>query len=74
MQIELGLLSPSVTEQLNKAGISSKDKEELKRIDMDADAISRLHIRNLITETEALKARNKLMKNICININRDKSK
>jgi len=59
--IELGALAKPLSEQLSTFNV---DKEELERLDMDADAISRLYIRDLITESQATKARQKLMKRI----------
>ena len=59
--IRFGALSPSLQEQLAGAGI---DPEELERFDRDADAITRLVVREILTDTVATAARRTLLKKI----------
>ena len=64
MQIELGALADSLKDQLAKIDTTPEQKAEIERLDMDADAISRLYVRDLIPESQATKARQKLMRKI----------
>ncbi len=61
MQIELGALAKPLTEQLAGSGI---DHKKLQVFDLDANAISRLYVRGLITESQATAARKKLLRTI----------
>lgn len=60
MNIVLGALAPSLSEQLD--GYLPAD--DLEHLDKDADAITRLYIRGLMTKTRADAARGKLCKEI----------
>lgn len=53
--IEFGALAKSISKQLGIKAVP---------FDNDADAISRLHVRGLLTDGETDKARNRLMKKI----------
>ncbi len=64
MQITLGAMADSLKDQLAKINTTPDQKAEIERLDMDACAISRLYIRDLIPESQATKARQKLMKKI----------
>lgn len=59
--IELGALAPKLSEQLKGSIIP---KNELKYFDMDASAISRLHVRGILNDSQARQARMKLLKNL----------
>jgi len=58
IQIELGVLSPSVSKQLK--GVFPSEK--LAIFDRLSDAITRLHIFGLITDGESTRARKRLIK------------
>ena len=64
MQITLGAMADPLKDQLAKIDTTPEQKAEIDRLDMDADAISRLYIRDLIPESQATKARQKLMRKI----------
>ena len=56
--LRFGALTPKISEQLNESGIA---KSDLKRFDGHAEAITRLHICGLLTDSESRKARQRLM-------------
>jgi hypothetical protein len=60
LNIEMGALAPRLQDQLK--GLVAEI--ELVHFDKDADAITRLLIRDMITETTAWRARQKLMRQI----------
>lgn len=64
MQIILGALADPLMDQLAEINTTPKQKAEIEMLDKDADAISRLYIRGLIPESQATKAREKLMRRI----------
>ena len=64
MQITLGALADPLRDQLAKFKLTPDQRAEIERLDMDACAISRLYIRSLIPESQATKARQKLMRKI----------
>lgn len=59
--IELGLLAPSLKSQLKPLKL---DPSKVKQFDLDADAISRLVFNDLITESQSMQARKKLIAKI----------
>lgn len=60
MSITLGAMEPPLTEQLK--GLASN--EDLSHLQRDAQAITRCHIRGLISDRESDKARRRLIKRI----------
>lgn len=64
MQIILGAMANPLKDQLADIDTTPEQQAEIERFDMDSDAISRLYIRGLIPESQATKARQKLMRNI----------
>lgn len=64
MQIILGALAESLVDQLAKVSTTPEQIIEIERLDMDANAISRLHIRGLIPGSQATKARKGLMRKL----------
>lgn len=61
--IELGALSDDLSKQLDSFGLCAP-KEKIEHLQQDADAISRLNIRGLISDSAAKQARQRLMKRI----------
>ena len=61
MEIELGALARPISEQIKNAGFELSGADAFDR---DADAITRLYIRGVLTEGEAHKARTRLMKEL----------
>jgi len=59
--LEFGCLCNPLKAQLRKQGITL-DVDTIKHFQQDADAISRLSIRSIITDAEAMKARGRLVK------------
>lgn len=64
MQIILGALADDLEKQFKKAGVQYIGKPSLDIIQRSADAISLLSIRGYLSESEARKARQRLMKEI----------
>ena len=64
MQIILGATADPLKDQLATFPMTPDQRAELERLEMDATAISRLYIRDLIPESQAIKARQKLMRKI----------
>ncbi len=58
MEVTLGAMEPKLAEQLSHLPIPA---HEVLVLQLDADAISRLLLRGVITEREALAARKRLM-------------
>lgn len=61
--ITFGALAPEIREQLDEAGLRYEEKDA-EHFNRDAEAITRLHLRNLIPNGQAEKARQKLVKKI----------
>ncbi len=61
VEVCFGALAPKLKEQLKGRKISKADIDHLQR---DADALVRVHIRRLISDSTADSARKKLMKKI----------
>lgn len=59
--IELGALAPKLSEQLKDSIIP---KDDLKHFDLDATAISRLHVRGMLNDSQTRQARTKLLKKL----------
>ena len=64
MQIILGALADDLSVQFEKAQVEYIGKTPLDIIQRSADAISLLSIRGYLSESEARKARQRLMKEI----------
>jgi len=63
LTLHFGALVPSLTEQLTKAGVAVESKS-LNQLQRDADAVVRLTVRGLLTDSEINRVRRKLMKKI----------
>lgn len=61
--IHFGALSPSVWEQLSEQGFTA-DEKDLKHWDQDAQAITRLHLRGMLTDSQKQAAQKKLFNRI----------
>jgi hypothetical protein len=59
----LGALAPPRAEQLEGAGFSFK-ANQIRRLQGDADAIARLAVRRLLSESEVAKAGKRLAKRV----------
>ncbi len=66
MQIILGALADDLSVQFEKGHVEYVGKTPLDIIQRSADAISLLSIRGYLTESETLRARKRLMKEIKI--------
>ena len=64
IKITLGALAPSITEQLKELNLPDDKIAQVLPFNLDADAITRLHIRGIITDTEYNNASKRLMKKI----------
>jgi hypothetical protein len=63
MNLQLGALAPSIGEQLAEQGLSCQ-RGELRHFQRDDDAITRLAVRQLITQTQVEAARKRLVARI----------
>ena len=66
-RIEFGAFAPPLREQLIAAGYTTKDvkaSKDLTHCQFDADAVSRLSVRGIITQSSADSARKKIVKKI----------
>lgn len=61
--ITFGALAPTIAEQLDEASLQYEEKDA-DHFNRDAEAITRLHIRDLIPDGQAEKARQKVVKKI----------
>jgi hypothetical protein len=68
IMIDFGAMSASVSEQIKKQGFTWEDEVQGKAADKDAEAIVRLNLRGIITDSSARSARNRLFKKIKANI------
>lgn len=70
LEIHFGALVPSIAEQLAKAKLDAPPKDVLQW-QKDADAIVRLNVRGLLTDSATRAARQKLVKKMAEAVNRD---
>lgn len=63
LMLEFGMLSPPIAEQLEKQGFAFVGLHE-DAMQQDANSITRLYVRGLLTEAEAQKAKLRLVKAI----------
>lgn len=61
MNIRLGSMAPPLSRQLRKFNL---DKKKVKQFQRDNDAISRLYVRGIISETTKIRAYNALVRSI----------
>jgi len=71
MEIILGAMSTPISEQLTNQGIKFDDKS-IEHLQKDADAITRLYMRDLIGQTTANTLREKLYQKIYDEVNKPK--
>ena len=75
IEITLGALAPSIIEQLKEFNLPEELNlpdgkiAQLQSFDLDASAITRLHVRGIITDAECNNARKRLMKKIAKALN-----
>jgi hypothetical protein len=65
--IYFGAMAPTLAEQLADY---EYDKDEMKHLQFDADAVSRLAVRGVLTEGAASKARQRLVNRIAKSVRR----
>lgn len=66
-RIEFGAFAPSLRKQIIAGGFTTKDvkaSKDLTHCQLDADAVSRLLVRGIITQSSADSARKKIVKKI----------
>ncbi len=61
MDIELGAMAPKLSDQLSSLRL---DKDKVMMAENDAGAITRLHLRGILNDSEAMRARKRLFKRI----------
>lgn len=61
--LQFGALAPPLDEQLVEQGIAAGVRN-LRQLQQDADAVSRLAVRQILTEAEADKARQRIIKRV----------
>lgn len=66
--LKLGLFAPTIGEQLAKQGLQAERAEDAAQWQSDREAIKRLEVRGILTDTEALLARHRLHREIGRNI------
>lgn len=71
--ISFGALAPPLIEQLHEQGLTM-DAKDASALSNDIDAVNRLYLRNVITETEAKQARRRIMKKITAKVSSDQPK
>lgn len=71
--IDFGAMAPTLSKQLAKIGLSLS-RDTLKIIQRDADAITRLYMRGLLSDSQTLTARRKLMKMLMATLNKEGKK
>ncbi len=67
LELNFGALSAPLQQQLRSQGLAvlDADAERLEHLQRDADALVRLVIRDVITDSAAANARRKLIKQAC---------
>ena len=64
MQIELGVLADNLSVQFEKAGVSYCGTQPLEILQRSSEAISLLYIQGYLSETEAEKARKRVLEDV----------
>lgn len=67
-EIQFGALCPPLSQQIVAAG--SKVPSDVDLLQQDADEISRLYIRGLLSDSESTRARKRLMARIVRNVSK----
>lgn len=63
--VSMGCLSPRIEEQLSKQSLRlDMSPLERQQLQQDADAVSRLHLRWVLTESETERVRRRILKTI----------
>lgn len=67
LELNFGALSAPLQQQLRSQGLAvlDGDAERLEHLQRDADALVRLVIRDVVTDSAAAAARRKLIKRVC---------
>lgn len=68
--INFGALAPMLTDQLEKQNINVFDKKAIEQCQRDADALVRLHVRGIVTQSVSEILRAKIMKDIVRAVNK----
>lgn len=68
ISIALGMFGPPIRQQLKKQGLLIIDEENYKNWNMDREAVYRLYIRGVISNTTLEKANMRLMRSLVSNI------
>lgn len=72
LSLQMGALSDDICDQLDKQGFNF-NPDEIKRIQMLADSISTLAIKNIITQSAVDRARKKIFKMITDHVRKTES-
>ena len=65
VEISFGAMSPPLVQQLQRQGLVARDNNQLEHLQLDVDALTRLVIRDVLTDSAATSVRRKLLKRIC---------
>ena len=67
VELNFGALSDPIRQQLRRQGlvIAEGHADRLDHLQQDADALVRLVVRDVVTDSAALAARRKLIKRVC---------
>ena len=63
LQIDFGAMAPKISEQITVAGLTA-DKDGIAHCQKDADALTRLAVRGLLSDSAIRNGRKKLMRHI----------
>ena len=64
LELTFGAMAPTILAQLARQGVQPNEVGVVSHWQRDADAIARLKIRGLISDSQARQARQRLLKNI----------
>ena len=66
IRITIGAMAPSLAEQVKSQGVQlvldSKTRDLFRAMEGDVDALNRLYVRGVLSETSTIQARKKLIK------------
>ena len=65
VEISFGAMSPPLAQQLQRQGLAVRDNNQLEHLQLDVDALTRLVIRDVLTDSAATAVRKKLLKRVC---------
>ena len=70
LKLVFGAIVPNIGQQLRDAGFTASKNGDIEHWQKDADAITRLIVRGLLTDSAGTVARRKLMKKITAGVGR----